>query len=619
MNLPPQYVYFVRLASAMVATCGFFLLSVYTRSRTEHNVFPILFPAVVLSAWLGGRAGGLISTILLSISTAYYHMPPQGLAVGDPDDLVRLGTFTLSGAFVAWMSGALKESHVILLATLRSIGDAVIATDRRGSVRFLNPVAETLTGWEQKDAKGRPLADVFQGFDADSGTPLQLPAPDQLRAVVSLSENICLTSKSGAQVFIDDSIAPVRIDSGRALGSILVFRDATRRRQNEAALVESERQRLQAQRMEAIGRFAGGVAHDFNNLLTVINGYADLLLRQNDQSSRSHDGIEQIRKAGEQAALLTRQLLVFSRGKPMKIEVVDLNQIVANFEKMLRRLIGEDIQLATRLAPEPLYVRADVGQVEQIIMNLAVNARDAMPGGGRLTIETGVEPPDVNRAVPGETSAEYAVLTVTDTGVGIEPEVKAHIFEPFFTTKDPGKGTGLGLAIIHGIVKRHNGYMRVESDPGKGSAFAVYLPRTEIARELQSAASPHEPSRGTATILLVEDSEDVRALMREVLTGLGYIVIEAADAQEAVHAVAEHSAKIDLMVSDIVMPGMGGLDLAKHLAQSQPRMRVLFVSGYADQETAGLVLNDPATGYLQKPFGPADLARKVAEMIARAH
>ncbi len=304
----------------------------------------------------------------------------------DPDDMVRLGTFTLSGAFVAWLSGALKESQVTMMATLSSIGDAVIATDRRGSVRFLNPVAEALTGWSQQDAKGRPLKEVFQSVDTETGASVQVPSPEALRGVVTLPANIYLISKSGDQVFIDDSLAPVQIDSGRVLGSILVFRDATRRRQNEVALIESERQRLQAQRMEAVGRFAGGVAHDFNNLLTLINGYADLALMQVDRSSPERDGIEEIRKAGERAASLTRQLLVFSRGQPVKLEVVDLNKIVANFEKMLRRLIGEDIELVTILASESLHVRVDVGQIEQVIMNLAVNARDAMPGGGRLTL-----------------------------------------------------------------------------------------------------------------------------------------------------------------------------------------------------------------------------------------
>jgi PAS domain S-box-containing protein len=622
MNVPRQYTYYGRIGFVLLASGGFLLLSLYTKTWTEHNVFPVLFPAVALSAWIGGRLGGLISTIVLSLGSAYYHIPPLGsFLADDPDDMIRLGTFTLSGAFVAWLSGALKESQVTMMATLSSIGDAVIATDRRGSVRFLNPVAEALTGWSQQDAKGRPLKEVFQSVDTETGASVQVPSPEALRGIVTLPANIYLISKSGDQVFIDDSLAPVQIDSGRVLGSILVFRDATRRRQNEVALIESERQRLQAQRMEAVGRFAGGVAHDFNNLLTLINGYADLALMQVDRSSPERDGIEEIRKAGERAASLTRQLLVFSRGQPVKLEVMDLNKIVANFEKMLRRLIGEDIELVTILASESLHVRVDVGQIEQVIMNLAVNARDAMPGGGRLTLQTGVEKPDESIAGPdpGEVSAAYAVLTVTDTGIGIDPQTKAHLFEPFFTTKEVGKGTGLGLSIIYGIVKSHKGHLRVRSEPGRGSAFEVCLPRTEaLPEEIRTPTSPQEAPPSTKTILLVEDNLEVRQLMRDILDGLGYFVLEAAHAGEAILAAGNHPEPIDLMVSDIVMPGLGGLELAKRLAPTQPGMRVLYVSGYADQDTAALVLGDATVAYLAKPFGPAELARKVAEMMSRS-
>jgi two-component system, cell cycle sensor histidine kinase and response regulator CckA len=279
-------------------------------------------------------------------------------------------------------------------------------------------------------------------------------------------------------------MAQIRSDSGRIVGAILVFRDATRRQQHEAALLESERQLLQAQRTEAVGRLAGGVAHDFNNLLTVINGYADLVLREIGLDERARGGIQEIRKAGQKAAGLTRQLLSFSRGKPLKLEVIDLNQVVANVEAMLRRLIGENIALVTVLTGEPLGVTADVGQIEQVIMNLVTNARNAMPGGGKLTLETGVKDPDQNAA--SETSdapSRYAVLAVKDTGVGIDQQTKLHLFEPFFTTKEVGKGTGLGLSTIYGIVKHHHGHVRVHSELGRGSTFEIYLPRAEACRK----------------------------------------------------------------------------------------------------------------------------------------
>jgi two-component system, cell cycle sensor histidine kinase and response regulator CckA len=621
MNVPTQYRYYGRIGIIFLASGGFFLLSLYARALTEHNIFPILFPAVALSAWVGGRLGGLISTMALSLGTAYYHMPPEGFTVGDPADMVRLGTFTLSGAFVAWLSGALKDHQGIMMATLKSIGDAVIATDRHGCVRFLNPIAETLTGWSQKDAKGRPLAEVFQGVHTDTGSIVQLPVPAALREVVALPENIHLISKSGGQVPIDDSLAPVQIESGRILGSILVFRDATRRRQNEAALLESERQRLQAQRMETIGRLAGGVAHDFNNLLTIMNGYADLVLKQIDCDDERRIAIEEIRKAGERAAGLTRQLLVFGRGQTLKLEAVDLNQVVANFEKMLRRLIGEDIELVTILCNESLPVLADVGQIEQVIMNLAVNARDAMPVGGRLTLETRATGPDENcaRPVPEAAVVAYAVLTVTDTGSGINPEAKRHLFEPFFTTKEVGKGTGLGLSVIYGIVKSHKGQVQFKSEPGRGSVFEVWLPRAEaLPEEARTLTSPQAVPRGSGTILLVEDNLEVRKLVQEILTGLGYLVIEAAHAEEAILAIERHPEPIDLMVSDIVMPGLGGFELAERLALIRPGMRVLYMSGYADHEAVTRALGDPTVAYLHKPFGPDELASKVAEMISRS-
>jgi len=335
MNISKQFRYYGRIGIILFASGGFFVISLYARAWTEHNIFPILFPAVALSSWIGGRMGGLISTIFLSLGTAYFHLAPEGFRVSDPADMIRLGTFSLSGAFVAWLSGALKENQGLMAATLRSIGDGVIATDRRGSVRFLNPIAEALTGWSQKDAKGRPLAEVFESVYPETSVRVPLPAPGALRDVTSLPENIHLISKSGKHVPIDDSLAPVQSDSGRILGSILVFRDATRRKQNEAALLHAERERLQAHRMEAIGRLAGGLAHDFNNLLMIINGYADLVLKQVDAAGLGGHDVKQIRKAGDRAAGLTRQLLVFSRGQPVKLETVDLNSVVANFEKLL--------------------------------------------------------------------------------------------------------------------------------------------------------------------------------------------------------------------------------------------------------------------------------------------
>ena len=619
MNLPRQYHYHVRIASIMLVSAGFLLISLYVSTWMEHNIFPVLFPAVALSAWIGGRLGGLICTTAVALGTAYYHMPPAGFAVGDTADLLRLVTFTISGAFVAWLSGALKENQGTMAATLRSIGDAVIATDRRGCVRFINPMAETLTGWSQDQAKGRPLAEVFRCVHEQTGERIQTPAVGALRSIVMLPENTYLISKSSDRLPVDDSMAPIQTDSGRIVGAILVFRDATRRKQNEAALLESERQLLQAQRMEAVGRLAGGVAHDFNNLLTVINGYADLVLKQIDRESPERSGIEEIRKAGQQAGGLTRQLLSFSRGQPLKLEVVDLNQVVANLESMLRRLIGEDIELVTILTAEPLCVTADAGQIEQVIMNLATNARDAMPGGGTLTLETGVRLLDGDPAdlPPDLQAVRQAMLSVRDTGIGIDPDTQLHMFEPFFTTKEVGRGTGLGLSTIYGIVKNHNGRLRVHSEPGRGSTFEVYFPRAEDVPKAPDYAIPQEAPKGTATILLVEDNPEVRRLAREILTGLGYIVLEAAHPEAALLVATNHPERIDLMVSDVVMPKLGGPELARRLAPIHPETTVLFISGYTEHDVAERALRDPAVDFLHKPFTPDELGRKVKEMISR--
>jgi PAS domain S-box-containing protein len=611
---------YARVVLALLASAGVFLLSLYTRGFTEHNVFPFLFAAVVLSAWLGGRLAALLSTAALSLATAYYHMAPVGFEVSDPDDVVRLGTFTLTGAFVAWLSGALKDSQTILMATLRSIGDAVIATDRRGHIRFFNPVAEKLTGWSHQDAKGRALTEVFRTVNAETGESVHLPRLETLQNISTLPQNTCLIPKSGDPVFIDDSIAPVQSESGKTLGSILVFNDASSRRANAAALREAERQLAQAQRMEAVGRLAGGIAHEFNNMLMVINGYAALVLEEIDDGSPLRSGVQEILKAGDRAATLTRQLLAFAHGQPVKFEVVDLNRIVLDFEKTLRRLIS-GIEIVTTLSEEPLYALVDVGQIEQVIMNLALNARDAMPGGGRLTIATAAGASDVSGAAPdsGNAATGCAVLRVSDTGVGIDPETRAHVFEPFFTTKETGKGTGLGLSIVHGIVAKHQGHIRVKSEPGQGSTFEVCLRRADpVPQESPVSLNPQKAPRGTATILLVEDNDDVRKLVKEILTNLGYHVLDAANAEDALLALENHRGKIDLMVTDIMMPGLSGLELAKRVSSMHPAMRVLFVSGLVDHDTAADALGEPNVAYLKKPITPADLASKVAEIVSRS-
>ena len=390
----------------------------------------------------------------------------------------------------------------------------------------------------------------------------------------------------------------------KALGSVAsAVTVGIERKRAEEALRRSEEQLRQAQKMEAVGRLAGGIAHDFNNLLTVITSYGDLLLEDLAPDDSRRDDVEQIRKAAEGAAALTRQLLAFSRQQVLEPKVLDLGAIVAGTEKLLRRLIGADVQLATSLASDLGAVKADPGQLEQIIINLAVNARDAMPGGGRLTIEA------ANMEEVEGRPGRWVMLAVSDTGIGMDEQTKARIFEPFFTTKESGKGTGLGLATVYGIVKQAGGFIWVDSEPGRGTSFEVYLPRVdEPAAPAITRPALAEPGRGTETVLLVEDAPAVRLVTRQVLERYGYTVLEAPTGDMALRLAAKHHGPIQLLLTDVVMPGLSGRQLAGQLSQLRSEMKVLYVSGYADPV-------EPGVAYLQKPFAPEALARRVRDVL----
>jgi nitrogen-specific signal transduction histidine kinase/ActR/RegA family two-component response regulator len=387
----------------------------------------------------------------------------------------------------------------------------------------------------------------------------------------------------------------------------------------EESLRQTQAQFQQAQKMEAIGRLAGGVAHDFNNLLTIITGYSDLMLASMPPDDPNREMIAEIKTAGERAGMLTRQLLAFSRKQKVEPVVLDLNALIGNLDKMLRRLIGEDIHLTTVLRPGLHRVTADAGQIEQVLMNLVVNARDAMPRGGQITIETANVELDEGYAqtYPEVPPGSYVRMSVTDTGCGMDRETKAHLFEPFFTTKEAGKGTGLGLAIIYGIIKQSQGHITVYTEEGKGTTFMIYLPRVGGGRPpstqvMQRAALP--PGRGS--ILLVEDDGGVRRIARQTLEQNGFRVIEAANGEEALRLSNSYAEPIDLLVTDMVMPLVGGPELAKRLAPTRPALKVLYLSGYTDETVVGHGLLDPGLAFLQKPFAPDTLARKVHEVLS---
>jgi signal transduction histidine kinase/ActR/RegA family two-component response regulator len=420
-----------------------------------------------------------------------------------------------------------------------------------------------------------------------------------------------ILARDGRWVECRFSLALLRDSAGAMVGTLAILEDTSERKRLEAQL-------RQAQKMEAVGRLAGGIAHDFNNLLAVIMGHSDLIrsvLKKGD--ALAHD-VEQIRKASERAASLTRQLLAFSRRQFLQPQVIDVSTLVGNLATMLRRLIAEDIQLDLRLDPAAGRVSADPGQLEQVIVNLAVNARDAMPQGGRLILETAPEVLDQTfvTAHPGSATGPHVRLSIHDTGCGMGADVMSHLFEPFFTTKEPGRGTGLGLSTVYGIVKQHRGYIDVLSEEGRGSSFGVYLPRVD-ARPTSERPVPKERLKpgSRETVLFVEDEVALRDLMHRVLVKGGYTVLAAGDGVEALAAVEAHPVPIDLLVTDVIMPRMSGPDLAARLQASQPGIRVLYVSGYtADQLRAQADLGRGAT-LLAKPFTSEGLLRKVREVL----
>jgi len=420
-----------------------------------------------------------------------------------------------------------------------------------------------------------------------------------------------IRTKSGREKTVEASVFAINGDAGQILCLVAIVRDV------------SERQRLQEQlqqavKMEAVGRLAGGVAHDFNNLLNVIIGYSELMLERRNSAELLERGAREIRKAADRAANLTRQLLAFSRQQVLAPRILDLNDVIAEIKDLLRRMLGEDVELVVTPADGLDRVRADPGQIGQVIMNLAANSRDAMPQGGRFIVETANVMVDEAFSVqhanmpPGP----YVVLSITDTGSGMTPEIRAHIFEPFFTTKETGKGTGLGLATVYGIVKQSGGYIWVYSEPGEGTTFKVYLPRVDALPErMQTATAPAVNCRGSETLLVVEDEEGVRVLVRDYLQMSGYTVLEAGRGEEALRIACEHAGQISLMITDVIMPGMNGRELAERMVLLRPEMKVLYMSGYAETAVYRKGILEPGAPFLRKPFGPPDLGRKVRDVL----
>jgi two-component system, cell cycle sensor histidine kinase and response regulator CckA len=511
---------------------------------------------------------------------------------------------------------ALRESEERFRNLFENAKDTVFTCDLEGNFTSINPAGERLTEYSVEEMLKSDFSLVV--------------APEYVKSVqemvvakaggdVATIYELEIITKSGQRVWVEISSRTIH-SQGKPVGVQGIARDISERKRAEEARHASQLRLQQSQKLEAIGELAGGVAHDFNNLLTAIIGYTDLSLKRAGLENSIHGNLEETRKAAERAAALIRQLLAFSRKQILEPKVLDLNLVVQDMHKMLKRLIGENIDLATRPAENLGRVKADPSQVEQIIMNLVVNARDAMPRGGKVMIETANAKLDNHNALKHVSikTGEYVMLAVTDTGSGMDRETQARIFEPFFTTKEIGKGTGLGLSTVYGIVKQSGGNIWVYSEPGMGTVFKVYLPRIDAAaitveKMEQEALAP----LGSETILLVEDEDTVRGLTRKVLMQAGYKVLDAKGGDEALRLCRAHTGSIDLLLTDVVMPGISGKEVADRLSKLRPTTRVLFMSGYTDEAIVQHGVLDANVQFLQKPFTWSGLAKKVRDVLDR--
>jgi PAS domain S-box-containing protein len=521
------------------------------------------------------------------------------------------GTFTIIGTTFditdrKQSREELRESQTRFAAFMRHLPGVAFMKNRRGQYVFYNEAALGLFHVEPSAFLGKTDHEVWPSEYADrfvSNDTVVFRTKKPVEAVEAVPHKQAVHYWLIYKFPILDENEEVQFIGGVGI-------DITERR-------ELEDQLRQSQKMEAVGRLAGGVAHDFNNLLTVISGYGDMIMRGLPAQDPLHSCIEEVLKASSRATSLTNQLLAFSRRQVIQPKILDLNILVANMDRMLRRVIGEHIELETLLSPGLGNVKADAGQLEQVIMNLSVNARDAMPEGGKLCIRTtNVDIPRSSRLHADVRPGSYVRLTVADTGKGMDAEIMIHLFEPFYTSKATGKGTGLGLSTVYGIVKQSSGEIVVESEPGSGATFHIYLPRATGATDASLASRPEQVVRsGTETILLVEDEPGVRQLVREMLNRLGYTILEAGGGAEALRIFAQHQGAIDLLLTDVIMPQMSGRDLAQRLRTVQPALKVLYISGYTDDMLAHHGVLEPNVYLLPKPFAPDELAKKLREVL----
>ena len=503
---------------------------------------------------------------------------------------------------------AMRNQRSWMATVLSTMADAMAVIDTDRKIQFLNGPAEALTGWTNEQCRDVDIATVLQLRDAvtDADVDEVLTPPYKPQPPCELPRDLVACKRSGRTFPIEGALAP-SVDEGRVVGAVITFRDATSRKARDNEIRHLDK-------MHAVGRLAAGIAHDFNNLLFVILGYSDELSSTLSDDHALH-ALSEIQKAGKSAASLTQQLLKFSRKQSIEQQDVDLNAVIRDTEELFRRVGGPSVTWRFKLDRELGVMQADPGQLKQVLMNLVSNARDAMGGSGRITIETtNVDVPRID--APLDEAEQFISLSVTDTGAGMSSETAEHLFEPFFTTKQPGDGTGLGLSIVHTIVTDHGGTINVDSKPGDGSTFTLFFPRTAAA-----AVRPALPTSNTSaasdavTLLLVEDQANVRGLLREYLLSAGYMVLEAADGEAAVRIANDYSGQIDVLITDVLMPGLNGLEVARKLSIERPELRIIFVSGCA-QDLVDSVGDLPQGGcFLYKPFAKTELLQEVRNLL----
>jgi PAS domain S-box-containing protein len=608
----PVLRYGVAVLSTALALIPTVLLADVSESRLA--LFGV---AVMVSAWYGGWKPGLVATSFALTVSAYFTLAGQHSAEQSKIAIIRLSLFFFIAMLICWLNAALRavqenlrRSELNFRSLVTNAPYGICRCDSTGKMLDANPAFLAMLGYSSSEEL---LDKHIHGLYADTEQWFNLA--DSLRAS-SPFKGVAAEWKRKDGTTTVVRVSGRSVSNGREGGVVfeLFAEDVTERR----AL---EQQLRQAQKMEAVGRLAGGIAHDFNNLLMVISGYTEFLLERLGSAPELRAPAQEIASAAERASSLTRQLLAFSRKQMLAPKIVDLNDVVTENIKMLTRMIGEDIDLVMVPGPNLWAVRADSGQIEQVIMNLAVNARDAMPSGGKLTIEiTNVTLDDAYARMHAPLQpGDYVMVAISDTGAGMDTETQSHIFEPFFTTKGP-KGTGLGLSTVYGIIKQSGGYIWVYSEVGRGTTFKIYLPRVAstgqaLTAPVASTVQHHNVEPGTETVLLVEDEANLRYLARQYLEKQGYKVIEAADGAVAMQIAVAHEGVIHLLLTDVIMPGMNGRELAQRISEIRPNVKILYMSGYTENVVGHNGMLDAGVRLLQKPFNLRDLKSKVREVL----